>query len=165
MKAAFYLGLLFAIVFFLWYCLEYAVGLHGPYIAYHEYVSYFFAVPVVIIMAAAIRYRRRQYPDGQPMRFFPLFSFGALVSFFAALAVIPAMYVFASWVNPGFLDALAVHVVDTGRMEEALAARRFSMDSFLVVHAVLVFIVGTVAAFVIAIIMAGKREAQHVQTV
>ncbi len=165
MKAAFYIGVLFAIVLFLWYGLEYVVGLHGPHIAYHEYVSYFFAVPVVVIMAAAIRYRRRQYPSGQPLRFFPLFSFGALVSLFAALAVIPAMYIFANWLNPDFLDALATHAIDTGRMDPMLAARRFAMDSFLVLHAVLIFIVGTVAAFVISIIMTGKRETQQVQTV
>lgn len=165
MKAAFFFGVLFAIVLFLWYGLEYAVGLHGPYIAYHEYVSYFFAIPVVAIMAAAIRYRRRQCPPEQPLRFFPLFSFGALVSLIAALAVIPAMYAFAQWVNPAFLDALSRHAVDAGRMDAALAARRFAMDSFLVMHGALVLVVGTVAAFVIAIVMAGKRETQQVQTV
>lgn len=163
MKAAFYFGILFAMVLFLWYSLEYAIGLHGPYVRYHEYVSYFFAIPVVMIMAAAIRYRKARNLKEQPARFWPLFSFGAQVSLVAALAVAPLMYAFATWVNPGFLEALSSHAVQAGKMETAMAARRFALDSFLVLHAALIVTVGSVAAFVIAIIMTGKPERPDVQ--
>lgn len=163
MRAAFYFGILFATVLFLWYSLEYAFGLHGPYVGYHEYVSYFFAAPVVLIMVAAIRYRKTRLAKERSARFLPLFSFGVLVSLVAALAVAPAMYVFATWVNPGFLDALSSHAVQAGKMDAATAARRFAMDSFLVRHAALIFIVDSVAALAIAIILSGRRAHPDVQ--
>lgn len=165
MKGAIFYGALLAVVFFLWYCLEYAVGLHGTYIGYHEYVSYFFSVPLVILMSAALRYRARQGAQVQHVRFSVLLAFGMLVSLTAGFLVIPAMYVFVQWVNPGFLDALSQYAIQERGMNVDQAALRFATRSFLIMHGVLIFVVGSVSAFVISIIRASRRSAQSVQTV
>lgn len=165
MKAAFFYGILFATILFLWYCLEYLLGLHDTYIEYHAFVSYFFAVPVVVVMASAVRHRKRQLHGGEGVRFGTLFSFGFVVALVASFVVVPVMYVFIQWVNPGFLDALAQHAIGAEGMDPSLASRRFSIGGFLLQHAALILIVGAVAAFVISVIMAAKRLSQTVQTV
>lgn len=165
MKRAFFFGLLFATILFLWYCLEYAFGLHGTYIRYHELVSYFFAVPVVMVMASAIRYRKQRLQNGNAVRFRALFSFGFLVSLVTSLLVVPVMYLFVRWVNPDFLEALSRHAIQVRDMDADLAAQRYDIASFLVLHATLILVVGSVAAFVISIIMAAKRTDHAAQTV
>ena len=148
-------GLLFASAIFLWAVAETLVGLHGRYIRYHEYLSYFFAVPAVIIMYSGVR-PARHMQQRQSFR-------SGLLKGLAITAVVVALcplvwYVFCTFVNPGFLGNMVTHAVEDRGMDPQAAARRYSLYGYITVSVLSTAIVGSVISLVMAIIMAARKR-------
>src|SRR5690554_556154 len=94
-------GLLFALAIFLWALVETMLGLHDRYIRYHEYLSYFFAVPSVGIMYLGISAGERAPTQG--MRFRKALLKGLRITAVVALLCPVVWLVFCLYVNPDFL--------------------------------------------------------------
>src|SRR5690606_10518984 len=92
-------GALFALAVFLWAVAETVVGLHGRYIGYHEYLSYFFAVPAVSIMYWGITNSINGQAAGRT-GFRGAFLKGLGITAVVALLCPLVWYVFCTFVNP-----------------------------------------------------------------
>lgn len=147
-------GVLFALVIFLWAVVETLVGLHGRYIRYHEYLSYFFAVPAVYMMYWGIR----SGGHAGPMSFRNAFAKGLGITLVAALLCPLVWYAFCVAVNPAFLDAMVRNAVEHEGMAEASALKRFSLVNHLVVSTIAVAVINVVIALVIATIVAQRKK-------
>ncbi len=149
-------GILFALAIFLWAVAETALGLHDRYIRYHEYLSYFFAVPSVGIMYWGIRAGEKT--PGRGTRFRKALLDGLGITTVVTLLCPVVWYVFCSLVNPAFLDNMARHAIEEGNMAPSLAAQRYRLPTYLFVSALSTAVIGSIISLVIAIIMAGRRR-------
>lgn len=149
-------GLLFALAIFLWAVAEAALGLHDRHIKYHEYLSYFFAVPSVAIMYWGIRAGEKT--PWQGMRFRTAFLKGIAITAVVTLLCPVVWYFFCSFVNPAFLGNMTRHAIEVKGMDPPLAMQRYTLSNYLFVSAFSTAVIGSVISLVIAVIMAGHRR-------
>ena len=148
-------GILFALAIFLWAVTETMLGLHDRHIRYHEYLSYFFAVPSVGIMYWGVYAGQKKPAAGMSFR-------GAFLKGLGITAVVSVLcpvvwYVFCVYVNPDFLGNMARHAVDTKEMAPPLAAKRFSLPGHLLVSTLSTAVIGAGVSLVIAVIVARRK--------
>src|SRR5690606_6407656 len=147
-------GLLFALAIFLWAWAETVLGLHDRYIRYHEYLSYFFAVPAVGIMYRGICADEEAPMRG--MRFRKALLKGLGITAVVTLLCPLVWLVFCMFVNPDFLANMAQYAIKTNTMAPSLAAKRYALPNFLFISALSTALIGAVISLVIAVIMAGR---------
>ena len=152
-------GLLYALAIFLWALAETALGLHDRYIQYHEYLSYFFAVPSVGIIYWGIRAGEKRAQQGFCFR--KAFLKGLGITGVVTLLCPGVWYVFCLFVNPTFLDNMARHALETKRMTAPVVMQWYSLPNYLFVSAFSTAMIGSVISLVIAIIMAGRRRHRY----
>lgn len=149
-------GLLFSLAIFLWLVAESSLGLHGQYIRYHEYLSYFFAVPAVIIMYKGIRSgessAQRSIPFGKGL------LKGLGITAIVAVLCPLVRYVFCVYVNPTFLGNMAKYAVEVKAMSPTLAASRFELTGYLVMSVFSTVVIGVVISLVMAVILAARQR-------
>ncbi|MFB2119935.1 DUF4199 domain-containing protein [Parapedobacter sp. 2B3] len=149
-------GILFALAIFLWAVAETVLGLHNRYIQYHEYLSYFFAVPSVGIMYWGIR--ASGSTQGHGMRFRKAFVTGLGITAVVTLLCPVVWYVFCTFVNPMFLDNMARHATETKSMPPLLATQRYALSNYIYISAFSTAVIGSIISLVIAVIMDGRRR-------
>ena len=154
---AFRYGTFFALAIFLWALGESALGLHDRHIGYHEYLSYFFAVPAVGIMYWGIVNGRNGLAAGR-MGFRGAFLKGLGITAVVALLCPFVWYVFCRFVNPDFLDNMMRHAIEAKGMAVSLAKKRFSLVNHLLVSTLSTTVFGVVISLVIAIIVARQKS-------
>lgn len=148
-------GLFFGLAMFLWTVAETLLGLHGRYIRYHEYLSYFFAVPSVGIMYWGVRAGGKTKQGGVSFR--SAFMEGLAITGVVTLLCPVVWYVFCTAVNPVFLDNMALHAIEKG-MAAPLALQWYALPAFLFVSAFSTAVIGCVISLVIAVIIAGRHR-------
>ncbi len=155
MKNAIRYGLLFASAIFLWAVIEWLVGLHGRFIRYHEYLSYFFAVPSVAVIYWGVRGGDSQAIGKQS--FGRAFARGLAITGVATLLCPLVWYVFCTWVNPGFLEAMARHAVEAKGVGTRVAEMRYALTNHLLVSTLSTAVIGAVISLVVAVVVAKHR--------
>lgn len=106
-------GLVLALASLVWISLEYAVGLHTKYIAYHGYVTNLFAVVPIFLMWRALKHRRDVLEGGEIAWWQGLTS-GMVISVVAGALGAPTIWIFINFVNPNFFAAMIEYTVKTG---------------------------------------------------
>ncbi len=164
MSIAIRYGVLFAVAIFLWAVIESLLGLHDRHIQYHEYLSYFFAVPSVAIMYWGIRSEEKR--SQERIGFRKAFMTGLGITGVVTLLCPLVWYVFCAWVNPSFLDNMVRYAIAAKGMDAQLAGQRFSLSTHLLVSTLSTLVIGAVISLVIAVIMARQtqRRLAHVST-
>lgn len=149
-------GILFASAIFLWAVAETVVGLHDRYIRYHEYLSYFFAVPAVAIMYHGVRSGQHVPHHGLPFRSGLLkgLSITAVVVILSPLV----WYIFCTFVNPDFLGNMIAHAIESKNINPQVVVQRYSLSGYITVSVLSTAIVGSVISLVMAIIMAARQR-------
>jgi len=150
-------GVLFALAILLWATIESLIGLHDRHIRYHEYLSYFFAIPAVGIIYWGIRSGGDR--TGGHIDFRRAFMTGLGITAVAALLCPLVWYVFCEWVNPDFLGNRIRHAVEAQGMDIRLATQRFSLRNHLLVSTFSTTVIGAVISLVVAIIVARQKPA------
>ena len=149
-------GVFFALAIFLWAVTETVFGLHDRYIRYHEYLSYFFAVPAVAILYWGIRAGENAPRRG--MRFGRAFGKGLAIMAVVAVLCPLVWYVFCTFVNPMFLGNMIHYAVEIKGMAAPSAMHRYGLPNFLFIATFSTVLIGSIISLVIAIIMAGRRH-------
>ncbi len=149
-------GVLFASAIFLWAVVEWLIGLHGPHIRYHEYLSYFFAVPAVGIMYCGITHGENGQSDRVGFR--RAFKKGLGITSVVVLLCPLVWYTFCTFVSTDFLSNMARHAIETEAMAAPLAMKRFSLANHLLVSSLSTAVIGVVISLVIAVIVARRKK-------
>ncbi len=156
MSIAIRYGLLFAFAIFIWAVIESWIGLHDRYIEYHEYLSYFFAIPSVGIIHWGIRRKEKQLDNR--IRFSTAFITGLGITCVVTLLCPVIWYLFCVFVNPDFLENMRHYAVAAQGMDEQLAAQRFSLFNHILVSTLSALVIGTVISLVIAVIVVQRKK-------
>lgn len=155
MKTEIKWGLIFALVLFLWICLEYAVGLHDKYIASHQYVSFIFVIPAAAMMYLALREKRRTL--GGKISFTQAFLCGLGVSVVVSLLSPLTQYIFHRYVNPNFFNDFINYAVNSGKATLEQAQAYFNLKSSMIQGSVGALVMGVIISLILAAIMRSKR--------
>ena len=139
----------------LWICLEYAVGLHGRFIAWHPILTNLIAIPSVIIMVLAILEKRHVL--GGVITFKQAFLCGLGVSIVVAVLSPLTQFIFHRLINPGFFENAIRYGVEHGKTTLEQAQAFFNLRSYVIQSVLAAIIMGSITSLVIAAMI--KKEA------
>jgi hypothetical protein len=149
-------GVIFSLMGLVWVTLEYLVGLHGRFIAWHPILTNLVAIPSVIIMVLAILEKRRVL--GGTISFKQAFLCGLGVSLIVAALSPLTQFIFHRLINPGFFENAIRYGVEQGQTTLAEAQAFFNLQSYMVQSVIAAIIIGSVTSLVIAAMI--KKEAR-----
>lgn len=155
MKQVLFFGLLYVLAIVGWALAETVVGLHDEYIRYHEYLSYFFAIPIVAIMYYAMQARKRQL--NQELTFKRAFVYGLSITAFVLLCSPVLWYVFCTYINTDLLDNLARYHMERKGLSEAVAQRRYALPNYIWMAMASTTTIGVVVSLVLSLITSKKE--------
>jgi hypothetical protein len=155
-KTEFKWGVIFAVMGLIWVTLEYLVGLHGRFIAWHPILTNLIAVPSVIIMVLAILEKRRVL--GGTISFKQAFLCGLGVSVVVAMLSPLTQFIFHTLINPGFFENAIRYGVEQGKTTLAEAQAFFNLQSYMLQSVLAALIMGSITSLVIAAMI--KKEAE-----
>jgi hypothetical protein len=157
-KTALKWGVLTALLLFLWISLEYAVGMHSDYIAYHPVVTLLALLIPLLCLYWGLREEKRKAPAA--FTFSRALMTGLFISGIAAATGMLGQWVFHTFVNPDFFNSQITYAESKALAQglDVLVARRqaeayFSLRSYLVQALGGALIGGAVASAVLAFFM------------
>jgi len=121
-------GVLVALATLGWNSLEYAVGLHTKYIAYHPLLTNLYFVIPVFLMWRALEHRRDVLEKGR-LDWWQGLTSGMVISVVAGALGAPSTWVFIRFVNPKFFSTMIEFSVERGyyqRVDHAEAYYNFA---------------------------------------
>ena len=156
-------SLLISLLMLLWLSLEYMVGLHDTYAAYHPYVTLFaFIIPAYGIHKA-IKDIQEDEPQDIPLR--RAFMIGFVVTFFSALLSIPVQLIFHQLINPDFFQNMINFAVNRAselnqdpEKAKMQAEMYFNLPSYLLQSVIGAFISGSIISGILAWLKSRKRR-------
>ena len=148
-------GVIFSVMGLVWLTLEYLVGLHGKFIAWHPYLTNLVAIPSVIVMVLAILEKRRVL--GGAISFKQAFLCGFGVSLVVAVLSPISQFIFHRLINPGYFENAIRYGVAAGKTTLADAQAFFNLPSYMLQSVFAAIIIGTITSLVIAAMI--KKEA------
>lgn len=101
-------GVAIAIASFIWICLEYIIGIHDRYIAYHMYATNVAYILPVVGIYWAIKKRHATFAKGEFQLKDGLMS-GVIVFVTAALLNLPLQLFFLKYINPDFFGNMMAY--------------------------------------------------------
>lgn len=123
-------AMLITLLMLLWLALEFMVGLHDRFIAYHPYLTLLaLAIPVIITRMAIIS--KRDELNGK-INFRQAFFSGSVIAVITAVLSVPSQYVFHYLINPDFFDNMIKYAVANEKSTPEQAAHYFNFQSYLV---------------------------------
>lgn len=149
-------GVIFSVMGLVWVTMEYLVGLHGRFIAWHPILTNLIAIPSVIIMVLAILEKRRVL--GGNITFKQAFLCGLGVSLVVAVLSPISQFIFHRLINPGFFENAIRYGVEQGKTTLAEAQAFFNLQSYMLQSVFAAIIIGSITSLVIAAMI--KKEAQ-----
>ena len=143
-------GVIFSVMGLAWLTLEYLVGLHSRFIAWHPILTNLVAIPSVIIMVLAILEKRRVL--GGVISFQQAFLCGFGVSLVVAVLSPLTQFIFHRLINPGFFETAIRYGVEQGK-----TTLHFNLPSYMLQSVLAAIIIGSITSLVIAAMI--KKEA------
>lgn len=157
-KTALKWGILTALLLFIWISLEYAVGMHAEYIAYHPVVTLLALLIPLLCLYWGLREEKLKAPV--EFTFSKALLTGLFISAVAAITGMLGQWVFHTFINPDFFSSQITYAESRALAEgmDVLVARRqaeayFSLRSYLVQALGGALIGGAVASAVLAFFM------------
>lgn len=147
-------GVIFSVMGLVWLTLEYLVGLHGRFIAWHPYLTNLVAIPSVIVMVLAILEKRRVL--GGAITFKQAFLCGFGVSLVVAVLSPITQFIFHRLINPGYFENAIRYGVEQGKTTLAEAQAFFNLQSYMLQSVFAAIIIGSITSLVIAAMI--KKE-------
>ncbi|HEX4948295.1 MAG TPA: DUF4199 domain-containing protein [Blastocatellia bacterium] len=149
-------GVIFSVMGLVWLILEYLVGLHDKFIAWHGILTNLVAIPSVIIMVLAILEKRRVL--GGTITFKQAFLCGFGVSLVVAVLSPITQWIFHRLINPGYFENAIRLGVEQGKTTLADAQAFFNLPSYMLQSVFAAVVIGSITSLVIAAMI--KKEAQ-----
>lgn len=123
-------AMLITLLMLLWLALEFMVGLHDRFIAYHPYLTLIaLVIPVAITRMALIS--KRDELNGK-ITFRQAFFSGSVIAVITSALSVPSQYIFHYLINPDFFENMIKYAVANGKSTAEQAAHYFNFQSYLV---------------------------------
>lgn len=144
-------GLLYAAATLIWISVEYFLGLHSSYIALHPYASFLFIFVAIAVIYQGMK-ARKEFQNGE-ITYGQLVLSGIYISIVAVLVSPLTNYIFHSFINPEFFEAMIQRSVDQMRLTEDMAREHFNLRRYTQLNIVFGLISGVLISLFTAIIL------------
>lgn len=148
-------GVLFAVVTLLWITMEFLMGLHSTYIHLHPYFSFLFLFVVVAVIYQGVK-ARKSLNEGN-ITYLHAFLSGVYISIVAVLLSPLVNYIFHSFINPDFFDAMISMSVQQMRLTEDMAREHFNLVRYTQLNIVFGLISGVITSGLVALVLKSKK--------
>ncbi|MBS1810818.1 MAG: DUF4199 domain-containing protein [Acidobacteria bacterium] len=153
-------GIIFSAMGLIWLTLEYLVGLHDRFIAWHPILTNLVAIPSVIIMVLAILEKRRVL--GGIITFGQAFLCGLGVSIVVAVLSPITQFIFHRLINPGYFENAIRYGVAQGKTTLDNAQALFNLQSYMIQSVLAAVIIGSITSLVIAAMIKKEVELRNI---
>jgi hypothetical protein len=147
-------GALYALATLFWISLEYLIGLHSTYIELHPFASFLFLFVAIAIIYQGIK-ARKEFQDGQ-ITYGQAFLSGVYITIVAVLLSPLTNYIFHSFINPDFFNAMIAMSVEQMRLTEDMARAHFNLRRYTQLNIVFGLISGVVISSLAALVVRRK---------
>ncbi len=152
-------ALIFAAMILLWMWLEKAVGLHGPHIDKHMYLTNLFAIPAIVVYVLALKDKKKNFYNGR-MTYKQGFISGLIITAIVTLLAPLTQWITSTVITPEYFPNVIEHSVETGfypTREEAEA--QFNLKTYMVQSTIGTFVMGLITSAVVAFFVKSKSGA------
>ncbi len=156
MKTEFKWALLFSLATIVWLTMEFLLGFHTRYIAYHPYFTNLFLIPSVFLIRAGMKEKKRRL--GNSITYQEAMKSGLLMTFFIALLSPIDQLIFHNLINPGFFKAMIEYAVTNHKATRAQAENYFNFKSYVIDSCVGSLFLGFVIVAVNALVLRSKES-------
>lgn len=157
-KIEFKWAIIFSLVGLLWMVLEKISGLHGKYIDYHLYLTNLFAIPAIIVMAMALKDKKKNFYDGQ-MNYKQGLISGIILSVIIALISPLTQWITSYVITPEYFPNVIKRSVEIGYFKTtAEAEANFNYLNYAKQGAISALIMGVVTTAIAMIFIRTKTN-------
>lgn len=157
-KIEFKWAIIFSLVGLLWMVLEEISGLHGKYIDYHLYLTNLFAIPAIIVMAMALKDKKKNFYDGQ-MNYKQGLISGIILSVIIALISPLTQWITSYVITPEYFPNVIKRSVEIGYFKTtAEAEANFNYLNYAKQGAISALIMGVVTTAIAMIFIRTKTN-------
>lgn len=151
-------ALIFSVMVLLWMWLEKLSGLHEEFIGYHLYLTNLFAIPAFIIMALALKDKKKSFYNGQMTYKQGLFS-GAILSVFIAALSPLTQWMITYVISPEYFPNVIKHAVELGYSSTTAEAEAyFNFPNYVKQGAIGALIMGVVTSAILMIFIRTRNK-------
>lgn len=144
-------AMLISLLMLLWLAVEFLVGLHDTYIAYHPYFTLLALIIPVVCSRMAVTDKTEEL-NGR-INFKQAFTTGTIVAVLAALFSVPVQLVFHFLINPDFFTGMIDHAIRHAELNNldvskatADATAYFNLQSYLLMSFIGTLVFGLLLA-------------------
>lgn len=145
----------FTLMMLAWVLTEKFLGFYSTRIAQHNTVTFFVAIPSILLYVLEMRNKREDYYGG-PMTYLQGLRSGVVMTLFVAILTPLSQYLIHNYLSPEFFSNMIDYNVSSGKMKLAEAEAYFNLDNFMLESTIFSAVVGIVTAAIVAIFMRRK---------
>ena len=155
-------ALIFSLMTLAWIFIERIAGLHSENINLHPYLTNIFAVPAIIVMVLALKYKKKNFYNGSMTYMQGLIS-GVILSAFIAILSPLTQWIITNVISPDFFKNMIVFTLDLGYYKtQAEAEAYFNYENYAKQSAIGAFVMGVITTAVAMILLQTKNKTKHV---
>jgi small-conductance mechanosensitive channel len=143
-------AIIFIIMMTLWMVMEKMTGLHDKNIEKHAVVTYFVAIPAILIYVLALLDKRKNYYNGY-MTYQQGFVTGLIMTMLIAVVTPLLQYVTTRYISPDYFTNMIRYSVDQKMLTQEDAEKMFNEKSYMVQATIGTVIMGLVTTAIVAI--------------
>ena len=149
-------AIIFSLTSLLWFSTEKILGFHDVYIKKQMAVSYFFALPAIMIYFFAIREKKATIFGGV-MSWKQGAVSGIYISLFVAVFGLLVNYVCLEFISPDYFENISEYLIATKAMTTQGAKEYFNLKSYLIEGVFGALSVGVVTSAIVAFFLQTKN--------
>lgn len=149
-------AIIFSLTSLLWFSTEKILGFHDVYIKKQMVVSYFFAVPAILIYFLAIKEKKTLIFRGV-MTWKQGAVSGIYISLFVAVFGLFVNYVCLEFVSPDYFNNISEYLISSKIMTQQGAKEYFNLKSYLIEGVFGALSVGVVTSAIVAFFLQTKN--------
>lgn len=151
-------AIIFSIVSLLWMLGEKLSGLHSTYIDYHLYLTNLFAIPAIVVMAMALKDKKKVYYN-QRMSYLQGLSSGIVLSALIALLSPLVQWITSYVISPEYFPNVIKRSVELGYYQTtALAEANFNYRNYAIQGVIGALLMGVVTTAIVMIFIRSKSK-------
>jgi hypothetical protein len=143
-------AVIFIIMMTLWMVMEKMTGLHDKHIDKHTFITYFVAIPAILIYVLALLDKRKNYYNGY-MTYQQGFVTGLIMTLFITVVTPLLQYVATRYISPDYFANVTRYSIEQKIMTQDEAEKMFNEKNYMIQATISTLIMGLVTTAIVAI--------------
>jgi hypothetical protein len=150
-------AIIFLVMMTLWMVMEKVTGLHDKHIDKHSTITYFVAIPAILIYVLALLDKRRNFYKGY-MSYQQGFVTGLIITLIITVFTPLLQFVTTRYISPDYFANISRYSIEQKLMTQSEAENMFSEKNYIVQATIGTLIMGLITTAIVAIITRRSRK-------